>query len=175
MNVKNLVLTLITTTAMTAALPTFADRSHDRDGYTRGDRHQEIVRDKESRKSDRRFERHLDKRQTRHLRRIEHGIDSGELTRKEARKLTRQQWRIARVEKEFSSDGRYSRKERRILEAKLDKASDGIYRKKHNDRERKQRYSAGLWKPIHGSGGNHGKGLHLEHFLYPGQGFPFWW
>ena len=175
MNMKKLVLTLITTTAMTTALPSFADRSHSKDGYSGGGRNQEIVRDKGNRKSDRRFEHYLDKRQTRQLRRIEHGIDSGELTRKEARKLTRQQRQIARVEKEFSSDGHYSRKERRILEAKLDKAGGGIYRKKHNDRVRKQRYSAGLWKPSHGSHGNPEEDLHLGLIRYPGQGFPFWW
>ena len=175
MNTKKSVLALVAATAMAAALPSVADRYHDEDGYKRGNRYQESVRDNGSRKSDRRYAQYLDRRQNRQLRRIEQGIDSGELTRKEARKLTRQQRRLDRVEREFSEDGRYSRKERRILEAKLDRASDAIYRKKHNDRIRRHRYSDGLWKPRHGSDARHEGDLHLGLILYPGQGFPYWW
>ena len=175
MNTKKLVLTLIATTAVTTAVPSFADRYHDNDGYSRGDRYRETVHDKGHRTTDRRFADYLDRRQTRQLRRIEQGIDSGELTPKEARRLTRQQRRIAGVEREFYEDGRYSRKERRILEAKLDKASDAIYRKKHNDRIRRHRYSEGLWKPRHGSGARQDGDLNLGLIIYPGQGFPFWW
>ncbi len=175
MSTKKLVLTLVAATAMATALPSFADRYHDDVGYKRGDRFQASVRDERSRKSDRRYAHYLDRRQTRQLRRIEQGIDSGELTRKEARKLTRQQRRIARVERKFSEDGRYSRKERRILETKLDKASDAIYGKKHNDRIRRHRYSDGLWQPSHGSDARREVDLHLGLILYPGQGFPFWW
>ena len=45
MNMKHLVLTVVTTTAMTTALPSLADRYSDDEGYSRGGRHQEVVRD----------------------------------------------------------------------------------------------------------------------------------
>lgn len=68
--------------------------------------------------------------------RIKQGVRSGELTRKEARSLRRQQRRISRLERRFSSDGWLDRGERHELRDKLDRASDRIYRLKHNDRYR---------------------------------------
>ena len=78
----------------------------------------------------------VDVRQDRQWRRIKRGIRSGELSRKEAKKLKRQQRRIAGLKQAFLDDGRLSRKERHILMDRLDAASERIYRLKHNDRER---------------------------------------
>lgn len=79
-----------------------------------------------------RFEQRLDRQ---HLR-IKQGVRSGELTRKEARRLRKQQRHIARLESRFLRDGYLNRHERRTLRRKLDAASDRIYRLKHNDRYR---------------------------------------
>lgn len=65
--------------------------------------------------------------------RIEHGIENGELTRKEVKKLKKQQRRIRHLAREFRDDGRLSKKERRILHNKLDKASSRIREFKHNE------------------------------------------
>ncbi len=82
------------------------------------------------------YRHYLDKRQARQQRRIEQGWHSGELTRKELKRLRKNQRRIARLERRFASDGHFSRKERRAMTEALDEASSRIYRKKHNDRYR---------------------------------------
>lgn len=68
--------------------------------------------------------------------RIQDGKESGALTRREARKLKKQQRRIRSLAREFREDGRIDREERRILRRKLDKASKRIYAFKHNDKQR---------------------------------------
>ena len=75
-------------------------------------------------------------RQERQHDRIRHGIRNGELTRKEAKRLLKQQRRIAKLEHRFELDGHLDRAERRTLRRKLDAASQRIYRLKHNDRVR---------------------------------------
>ncbi len=82
----------------------------------------------------------VDRRQARQERRIEHGIESGELTRHEVRRLMRQQRKICDLEQAVEADGHLSRHERRMLHEKLDRASDRIYRLKHNDRRRYARH-----------------------------------
>jgi hypothetical protein len=83
-------------------------------------------------------------RMERQMARIEHGIHSNELTRKEAKKLRKQQRRIRHLAMEFREDGMLSRKERRILNNKLDRASTRIWTLKHNEHKRheepRQRY-----------------------------------
>ena len=80
------------------------------------------------------------KRMKRQKKRIRKGIESGQLTRKEAKKLRRQQRRIGDLHRDYRSDGHLSRTERRDLTERLDRASDRIYRLKHNDRKRGDRY-----------------------------------
>ncbi len=65
--------------------------------------------------------------------RIEHGIESNELTRKEAKILKRQQRRMRQLVRVYREDGRLSKKERRILRNKLDRASYTIRDLKHNN------------------------------------------
>lgn len=69
--------------------------------------------------------------------RIDKGVQRGELTRFEERKLRKQNRRIKRLYRDFRSDGRLNRSERKKLLKKLARASDRIYTLKHNDRYRK--------------------------------------
>lgn len=82
-----------------------------------------------------RVERRLDRQDMR----IENGVESGELTRKETKRLRKQHRRIKRLKRDFLRDGRLSRDDRHTLMNKLDRASKRIYRLKHNDRYRKSR------------------------------------
>lgn len=76
-----------------------------------------------------RYEKRIDHQKSR----IREGIKSGDLTRKEASKLRKQQKQIASLARKYESDGHLSRHERKKLEKKQDKASKKIYRLKHND------------------------------------------
>jgi septal ring factor EnvC (AmiA/AmiB activator) len=68
--------------------------------------------------------------------RIEQGIDSGELTRKEAKELKREQRKSRHLYQEFREDGYLSKRERRKLHRRLDRISDQIWDLKHNERKR---------------------------------------
>ena len=102
----------------TLATPAMADRYYD-NGYHYATR----------------FEQRIDRQH----RRIERGVRSGELTRKEAKHLRKQLRRIARLERRYTRDGFLDRHERRKLHSKLNVASDRIYRLKHNNRYREPR------------------------------------
>ncbi|MDJ0720700.1 MAG: hypothetical protein QNJ04_03680 [Desulfobacterales bacterium] len=73
-------------------------------------------------------------RQVNQQKRIHQGVQSGELTKREARRLQKEQRHINRAKKRALSDGELTRKERIRLEKKQDRASRHIYRGKHNDR-----------------------------------------
>jgi len=75
----------------------------------------------------------VERRQERQRVRIAQGRRFGELSRGEFRRLKKQQRKIARMERRFSSDGHLSGKERRRLERAQDRASRRIARFKHND------------------------------------------
>lgn len=79
----------------------------------------------------------VNERQHRQQGRIYNGINSGELTRREAYKLEKNQYRINRTEQRFrkSGDG-LSWRERYILDQRQDKASRNIYRQKHDKQDR---------------------------------------
>jgi len=79
-----------------------------------------------------RFEQRLDRQNWRILQ----GVRSGELTRKEAKRLRKQHRRIARLEHRFGRNGHLNRYERGRLRRELNAASDRIYRLKHNGRYR---------------------------------------
>ncbi len=66
--------------------------------------------------------------------RINHGIRTGELTRKETRHLRRQQRQIRNLRHRFLADGRLTHRERRILNRRLNRSSERIYALKHNRR-----------------------------------------
>ena len=78
----------------------------------------------------------IGKRQVTQDKRIFQGVKSGELTRKEARCLVRQQNRVQQSKRQAWSDETLTRKERSRLERQQDKASANIYRLKHNGWDR---------------------------------------
>lgn len=96
-----------------------------------------------------RVEQRLDRQHAR----IKHGIRNGELTRREAKRLRRQQRHIAKMERRFTRDGHLDGHERRTLRRELDAASDRIYRLKHNDRHRHRYDTHGHYDRHHHDGG----------------------
>ena len=66
--------------------------------------------------------------------RIEQGIESGALTRKEAKFLKKEQKELRKITKHLSKDGRLSKRDRHFLDDRFDEASAHIYRLKHNSR-----------------------------------------
>lgn len=65
-------------------------------------------------------------------RRIQQGVDSGQLTPKEAGKLEAREAKIRQDEARMKSDGNLTAKERQKLNKELDKQSNRIYRQKHD-------------------------------------------
>ncbi len=74
----------------------------------------------------------VDQRQDRQEKRIEAGVQSGQLTPKETRALERQQTRVRMAEHNAKADGKVTRAERRHLQHMQNRASRHIHRKKHN-------------------------------------------
>ncbi|MBL8328747.1 MAG: hypothetical protein JNJ71_07830 [Rubrivivax sp.] len=74
----------------------------------------------------------VDQRQERQEQRIEQGKSSGELNRREARRLERQQAHIANAEERAKADGTVTKAERARLHHKQDHASARIARQKHD-------------------------------------------
>jgi len=107
------------------AMPAMADDDYD-DGYRTS-----------------RFEQRLDRQNWR----IQQGVRSGELTRKEAKRLRKQHRRIAKLEHRFWRNDHLNRHERRTLRRELNAASDRIYRLKHNGRYR-DRHHRGHHKSV---------------------------
>ena len=68
--------------------------------------------------------------------RIDHGMETGKLTRKEAKELKQDQYRTRHLFRDFREDGYLSKKERRRLERRLDRVSERIWELKHNKRSR---------------------------------------
>ena len=79
---------------------------------------------------------YIDRREHREQQRIRQGIRSGELTRRETRRLEAEQGRIRGYEWYAKSDGHVSRAERRHLDRMLDRSSRDIYRQKHDGQDR---------------------------------------
>ena len=78
--------------------------------------------------------------------RINHGIESGELTYREARQLRHHHRKIRMLRHHFLSDGRLSHRERRMLDRRLDRNSGRIYAFKHNGRHA---YDRGWYRRYH--------------------------
>ena len=103
------------------------------DHYDKPNRgHRPYAYDEPARHQNRKFS--INQRQERQRHRIRDGINNGSLVRDEAKRLRKQQRRIAQLEADFRADGRFSRDERATIQARLDKASKRIYQLKHNDR-----------------------------------------
>lgn len=78
----------------------------------------------------------IDERQEYQQERIERGIQSGELNKREAARLQREQNRIQAMENKALADGELSKKERRKIQRRLNKSSRHIYREKHDGQTR---------------------------------------
>jgi hypothetical protein len=69
--------------------------------------------------------------------RIDEGVKSGELTKKETLKLEAEQAKIQKKKKRYKrDDGKIGPKERAKLEQEQDKASKHIYKEKHDAQTR---------------------------------------
>jgi hypothetical protein len=79
----------------------------------------------------------IDARQTHQEQRIDQGVASGELTRREAHRLTHQQNTIDRYETRAQADGKVTAKERHRLTHAQNHASRSIYRNKHDRQDRR--------------------------------------
>lgn len=78
----------------------------------------------------------VNQRQRRQDRRIDGGVFSGELTRREFLRLEKEQYQIEREEARARRDGVLTPRERAELQRELNQASRHIYRAKHNNRDR---------------------------------------
>lgn len=72
-------------------------------------------------------------RQKKQFRRVGGGVKSGEITRREFKRLGREQWRIGQTTKNARADGRYSARERHRIHKLQNRASRHIYRTRHNE------------------------------------------
>ncbi|UXI70581.1 hypothetical protein [Tahibacter amnicola] len=79
----------------------------------------------------------IDQRQENQEARIEQGVASGELTRREAARLEARQEHIENVEERAKADGVVTRRERARLERKQDRNSAAIGHQKHDRQDRK--------------------------------------
>ncbi len=77
----------------------------------------------------------IDQRQANQERRIEQGEKSGELNKREARRLERGQRHVQRMENKAAADGNVSKGEARRINRAQNRESRAIYREKH-DRQR---------------------------------------
>ncbi len=80
----------------------------------------------------------LNERQHNQKHRIMQGVNSGELTKKEARRSIKGQAQLQRMEYRAKSDGVVTRKERGRLHHKANKESARIFKNKH-DRQKRRR------------------------------------
>jgi hypothetical protein len=78
----------------------------------------------------------INQRQHKQMDRIQNGRQSGELTRKENRKLMKGELKINRYEQKARSDGHISGKEAYRLDNLQDRQSKAIYKQKHDRQDR---------------------------------------
>lgn len=74
----------------------------------------------------------IDKRQEIQQKRIDKGVESGQLNEKEAARLQKGQGRVQKAEDKAAADGTVTKKERARIEHKQDVQSKKIYREKHD-------------------------------------------
>ncbi len=79
----------------------------------------------------------IDKRQANQERRIEQGVKSGELTKKEAARLEKREGKLQADKEKAAADGKVTKQERRQLNREASRDSKAIYRQKHDAQKRK--------------------------------------
>ena len=80
----------------------------------------------------------IDKRQANQDRRIQKGIESGQLTDREARRLNRRMNKLDRIENRAKADGVVTKRERKRMHKAMNRNSKAIAKQKH-DRQGKRR------------------------------------
>ena len=135
MNTSRKILVGMTLAAVAMSGAAQARGNGDRDGTRRGDASVEQRAERRASRGRASIDGYnrVDRRQERQHARLIQGRRSGELTRREFRKLKKQQRKIGRMERRFWHDGFLSGKERRRLERAQDRASRHIARLKHNN------------------------------------------
>ena len=81
----------------------------------------------------------INERQDNQQARIQQGVVSGELTKRETVRLSKQQIKIQRKEMRFKSDGQFTKKERALVQRDLNRQNKAIYRQKHDQQQRFKR------------------------------------
>lgn len=78
--------------------------------------------------------RHQNNNQMQHneAQRIKQGVQSGSLTREEAKNLAQEQQQIRTEERTYKADGRYTPAERQDVHQDLQQSSGNIYQEKHD-------------------------------------------
>ncbi len=79
----------------------------------------------------------VDQRQENQQKRIDQGVKSGELTKKEARRLDKGQARVEKIENKAVADGTVTNKEKVRIERAQDTQSKRIYKQKHDNQTAK--------------------------------------
>ena len=74
----------------------------------------------------------IDQRQENQEKRIQKGVQSGQLTDKEAARLEKGQAKVQKMEDKAAADGKVTPKERARIERAQDKQSRRIHREKHD-------------------------------------------
>lgn len=74
----------------------------------------------------------IDARQERQQQRIDQGVASGELNKREAGRLERQQDRVQGMEDKAKADGVVTKQERRAIQGAQNRTSRNIAREKHD-------------------------------------------
>ena len=80
----------------------------------------------------------IDQRQANQEKRIEQGVRSGELTKKEAARLEKGQARVQKMENKAMADGTMTKKEKARIEHAQDVESRKIAREKHDKQKAKK-------------------------------------
>ena len=74
----------------------------------------------------------IDKRQANQEQRIDQGVASGQLTKRETRRLEREQTAINKAEDKAKADGTVTAQERKKIHVMQDRASKDIHHQKHD-------------------------------------------
>lgn len=78
----------------------------------------------------------IDQRQANQEQRVDKGVASGELTKREARRMNRQQNMVNKAEDRAKADGVVTAQEKQRLTKAQNKTSRHIYRQKHDAQQR---------------------------------------
>ena len=79
----------------------------------------------------------IDKRQANQEKRIQQGVKSGELNKKEAARLEKREAKLQSDKEKAQADGKVTKKERKQLNHEANRDSKAIYRQKHDAQKAK--------------------------------------